>query len=370
MSPPSLPPPAAGGRLTIDLAAFAANWRDLSARARGAEVAAVVKGDAYGIGIEAAVPALLAAGCRRFFTALPEEGLRVRALAPDAPVTVLGSFVAGQGALYARARLRPVLGSLAEVDDWLAETRGEVEGAVLHVDTGMNRLGMSFAEAAALAASPALARLGPSLVMSHLAVADTPAHPLNALQLERFSAVRALFPGVPASLANSAGLLGHAATHADVARPGIALYGGRSLAGADPMRPVVTLEARVLQLREVVVGEGIGYGAAFVATRPSRIAVAGVGYADGYHRMAGDGGAEAAVAGRRVPLAGRVSMDLVAVDVTDLPPGAVRRGDWIELLGATIPVDEVAARSGTIGYELLTGLGRRLERRYVGGTDG
>lgn len=360
----------AGGRLTLDLAALRANWRICAAAAGSAQTGAAVKADAYGLGLDVVAPALQDAGCRSFFVATVAEGIRLRALLPAATIHVLNGFPDGAGPAFLANALRPVLGSIPEIQAFLAETGGAGEPPALHVDTGMNRLGLSMSEAAALAADPGrIARLRPALVMSHLAAADTPGHPLNAAQVERFAAVRALFPGVPGSLANSAGLLHRPDTRHDLVRPGIALYGGACGPASAGLRPVATLEAAIVQVRDVPAGEAVGYGAAAVTERPSRIAVLSVGYADGYPRAAGGGdgrpGARAAVEGRRVPLLGRVSMDLLAVDVTDLPDGLARRGAMVELFGATIPLDEVAAAAGTIGYEILTGLGRRLDRRVL-----
>ena len=363
----------AGGRLTIDLAALVANWRDLGAAAPTAACAAVIKGDAYGVGLEPAARALAAAGCRTIFTAQIDEGVRAQRVVPEATVLVLNGFPPGGAGPVADQGLVPVLGCLEEVEEWaaLGRARGRPLPATLHVDTGMNRLGLTPEVAAAVAARPdLLADLHLVLLMSHLACADVPAHPLNARQCADFAAVRALFPGVPASLANSAATLALPSAHFDLVRPGIALYGGVAVHGrANPMRPVARLDGRILMIREADAGSPVGYGAAWTLTRPSRLAVVGIGYADGFPRAAGayDGrpGASGAIAGRRVPLVGRVSMDLLVYDVTDLPE--VARGDWIELFGPTVPVDEVAHHAGTIGYEVLTQLGRRFARRYVGG---
>ncbi len=364
----------AGGRLTIDLGALAANWRDLAARAEGAVAAAVVKGDGYGIGLEPAARALSEAGCDTFFVALPDEGLRLRRVLPEATVYVLGGLLEGDARVYADADLRPVLSSLPEIDEWAAFRQAGGKGAAaLHVDTGMNRLGLTLAEAHALAADRSLVdALGLALVMSHLACADTPVHPLNRTQLAAFREARALFPGVPASLANSAGVFLGDDYRFDLVRPGIALYGGAAVADVpNPMRPVVTLEARILQVRDARPGETVGYGATETLGRASRLAILAAGYADGYPRHAGSTdarpGARAFLRGRSAPLVGRVSMDLIAIDVTEVP--GARRGDWAELFGPNIPVDEVAERAGTIGYELLTRLGHRYHRTYRGGVD-
>jgi alanine racemase len=349
----------APSRLTIDLGALVANWRAVAAKV-ATETSAVVKADAYGIGIERAGPALAKAGCRTFFVATAEEGRRLRKAAPGVTIYVLAGALPGEAAALVGDNLRPVLGSLPEVEEWAAA--GAPAGAALHVDTGMNRLGVTPAQAVALDA----ARIGPSLVMSHLVISEEPGDPLNRRQLDAFRAVRAAMPGVPASLANSAGVYLGPDYHFDLVRPGIALYGaspGPKVAA--PMNVVVTAEARVLIVRDAQAGETVGYGATRGLTRPTKIAVLGAGYADGYHRITGGEGAHVVVHGMAAPLLGRVSMDLIAVDVTDIP--GVQRGDWAELFGRHVPVDDVAAHSGTVGYELLTGLGRRYERRYVGG---
>jgi alanine racemase len=357
-----------GGRLLVDLAALADNWRATARLAGRAEASAVVKGDAYGIGIEAAATALAAAGCRTFFVALASEGLRLRPLLPEAPIYVLNGLPPGAAPELAGAGLQPVLGSAEEVEEWAAyRAAGGTGAAALHVDTGMQRLGVTADEAAAIA--PRAEALGLSLVMSHLAAADQPGHPLNAAQLACFRSVASAFAGLPASLSNSAGLHLGADFLFDLVRPGIALYGARSTAAAPPLATVVTAEARIVQVRDVAAGTAVGYGASEHVRRASRIAILGAGYADGYHRRAGSAddrpGASVHLHGRRAPLVGRISMDLIAVDVTDIPEA--RRGDHAELFGPNIAIDEVAERAETIGYELLTGLGRRYERHYRGG---
>jgi alanine racemase len=358
-------------RYIIDLVALQRNWRRLAAIAAPAECAAAVKADAYGIGAERAVPALAAAGCCTFFVALPQEGAIVRAAASGATIYVLNGFLADAAEIYTTSNLRPVLSSLDEATEWGAWRRGRdgaAPAAALHVDTGMNRLGLRPEEAERLAGGPLITAAGIALVMSHLACADEPGHPLNGAQLERTGRLKALFPGLPLSLANSAGIHHGPRFHFDMVRPGIALYGGGCHPAARP-EPVVTAEARILQVREAKAGETVGYGAARRLARNRRIAILGAGYADGFSRAAGDSdqrpGASVLIAGCRAPLLGRVSMDLIAADVTDIPSADVRRGGWAELFGRNISIDDVAASAGTIAYELLTGLSRRAERRYV-----
>ncbi|MBN9024446.1 MAG: alanine racemase [Rhizobiales bacterium] len=363
-------PATTGNRLTIDLGALARNWQALAAQAGTAETAAAVKGNAYGIGAEPATRALSRAGCRTFFVALPEEGFEVRAVAPEATIYVLNGLASGVAAAHEAGSIRPVIGSLDELREWSAYRAGGGQGhAALHVDTGMNRLGVTFAEALELASDRGLTeRLGLTLVMSHLACGDTPAHPLNARQLATMQDVHALFPGLPVSLANTAGIALGRDYHFNLVRPGIGLYGGPYIEGEPPLETVVTAEARIIQIRDVPAGETVGYGAAQTMARPCRIAILSTGYADGYHRSAGatDGhpGASVVLHGHRAPLVGRISMDLMAIDVTDIP--AARRGDWVELFGPNMPVAEVATAARTISYELLTSLGGRYARHYRG----
>lgn len=367
-----------GGRLTIDLAALADNWRKLRDRLGGnCECTAAIKGAGYGIGLEEAAETLARAGCRTFFVALPNEGLRTRAILPDARIYVLDGLLPGTAADYAASNLIPVLGSMPEIEEWAAfcTEQGRQLPAALHIDTGMNRLGLRLDEARALAQRPdLLAAFELTLVMSHLACASGRDHPLNALQLSRFGEIADLYPGVPKSLANSGGIFLGDDYHFDLVRPGIALYGGEAMDDEpNPMRPVVTAEARILTLRDAEPGESVGYGAAQSVERPTRLAILGVGYADGYHRLAGtssdkDGepaqSAQVWIGGHVAPIFGRVSMDLIAVDVTDIPPEVCARGAWVELFGPNISVDSVARCARTIGYELLTGLGNRYTRSY------
>jgi alanine racemase len=359
----------AGGILTIDLAALAAKWQLLGRRSLPAEVAAVVKADAYGCGLEPVASALMRAGCKTFFVATIGEGRRLRAIAPDAAIYVLDGFLPGTGPAFAACQLQPVIGNLAELAEWdTFRTANWHGGMALHVDTGMNRLGTSVAEAAALASRLQSQRHGITLVMSHFVASEVADHPLNARQIEAFREVRRLFRGVPASLANSSGIFLGPAAQFDVVRPGVALYGANPTPGQkNPMQPVVELKGRVVQVRSIERDQTVGYGATWTARRNSRIAVVAVGYADGYLRAAssadGVAGGEAVVAGQRCPIAGRVSMDLLALDVTDVK-GGVRRGDLVTLLGDGITVDDLAGFASTIAYEVLTSLGRRYHRVY------
>jgi alanine racemase len=366
-------PPAAeaGGVLTIDLAAIEANWRALSRRAMPSECSAVVKADAYGCGVERVAARLAKAGCRTFFVADLSEARRVRDAAPDSAIYVLSGLMPGTAASFAALRARPVIGSMLELAEWDAfcSANNWHGGAALHVDTGMNRLGISANEAAALAPRIRAENHGITLLMSHLACADEPDHPLNDRQIRLFREVRILYRGIPASLANSSGIFLGNPAHCDMVRPGVALYGANPTPGrSNPMRPAIELQARIVALRTVPRGETVGYNATWTSKRATRLAVAAIGYADGYPRATSASdeapGADAIVAGKRCPLAGRISMDLLAIDITDLPENAARRGDMATLIGDEITVDDVAAAAGTIGYEVLTSLGRRYHRIY------
>ena len=367
-------PTEAGGVLTIDLAAVESNWKRLAGLTVPVECAAVVKADGYGCGLEPVTRTLHRAGCRTFFVADVAEGRRARTVAPDATIYVLNGVMPGSAQAFAADHLRPVINSTTELAEWDAfvATKNWRGGAALHVDTGMNRLGITVEEAAAIAPRLQSENHGFTLVMSHLACAESPDHPMNARQLRLFRDIRMAYRGVASSLANSSGIFLGERAYCDLVRPGVALYGVNPTPGkANPMRRVVEVKGRIIQVRTIDKGETVGYGAAFTAGRASRIAIIAVGYADGFLRSAGTArgkpAAEVIVAGKRCPLAGRVSMDVLAVDVTDLADGAVRRGDLATLIGAGVSVDDLAAGMGTIGYEVLTDLGRRYHRLYKGG---
>lgn len=367
---------AAGARLTVDLGAVAANYAMLKREAAGAEVSAVVKADAYGLGMGPVAERLWIEGCRTFFVADATEGAALRAALPQAVIYALNGLFPGTAALYAEHGLRPCLGSLAELAEW--REAGAPLPAALHFDTGMNRLGMSAEDAEMLAADGHLTEsVAVAMLMSHLACSDEAAHPQNARQLGRFrevlAALRPRFPEARVSLANSGGIFLGDDYRFDLVRPGVSLYGGNPFSDRpNPFRPVVTAEARVLAVRDVAPGETAGYAATWKAEAPARIAVLAAGYADGYFRALSsrkspESGGQVYIAGYTAPVAGRVSMDMAMADVSGLPAGAVSRGDWAELIGPHVSVDEVGLRAGTIGYEILTALGRRYMRRYISG---
>jgi alanine racemase len=367
------PPAETGGVLTIDLAAIESNWRKLAAMTVPVECAAVVKADGYGCGLEQVTIKLYKAGCRTFFVADLGEGRRARAVAPDAVIYVLNGVFPNTGRAFAETHLRPVINSTTELAEWDAfvaasDWRG---GAALHIDTGMNRLGLSIEEGIAIASRIRSENHGIALLMSHFACAEAPDHPLNEKQIRLFRDLRIAYRGIPSSLANSSGIFLGGTVHCDLVRPGGALYGANPTPGKkNPMRPVVELKGRIVQVRRINKGETVGYGATFAASRPSKLAIVAVGYADGYLRAAGAAkgkpAAELIVAGKRCPVVGRISMDLLAVDVSDAPDAAAKRGDFATLIGGELSLEAVAAASGTINYEVLTSLGRRYHRNYTG----
>jgi len=363
-----------GGQLSIDLGALARNWRALDKVSAGALTGAVVKADAYGTGITAASKALFAAGARFFFVATPDEGMAVRAALPEAHIFVLNGLYPGAANLYVRQNLMPVLSSLAMLEEWLGKCmeRNEAYPSAFHFDTGMNRLGFRLNEATLVRQQIEQIGYAPQMVMSHLACGDVPNHEKNRTQLALFGSVMNQFSGIPASLANSAGLMSGRDYHFQMVRPGVALYGGRAVTGRkNPMAPVVTLHVPILQVSEARTGETVGYGANYALSRNSRLAVISHGYADGFLRsLSGSNsrpGGKVAIRGKICPVIGRVSMDLSIVDITELGSDLPMPGEGAEILGSTISVDDQAEAGGTIGYEILTSLREgRFNRSYIG----
>ena len=362
------------GILTVDLDAIVANWRKLEKTAVPAECAAVIKADAYGCGVEPVARALAGAGCKTFFVATLDEARTAREALPSAELYVLDGFFQNCGDAFAKLNCRPVIGDLNELAEWdvFCRRSGWSGGAAIHIDTGMNRLGLTLVEAQGIVPRINAGDHGITLVMSHLACAETLNHPLNAKQVATFREIASNYSGVPASLSNSSGIYLGPQFQFDMVRPGAALYGVNPTPEADnPMQGVVDLKARIVQLRNVERGDSVGYGGTWTARRPTKLAIVSAGYADGYFRAAsandGTRGAEVVVAGKRCPVAGRISMDLMAIDITDLPDKTARRGHMATLIGEGITVDEVAHHFGTIGYEVLTSLGKRYARIYKGG---
>lgn len=351
--------------LEIDLGAIVANWRQLAALHPG-ETAAVVKADAYGLGAAQVAPALARAGCKTFFTAHLAEAISLRALLPQARIAALNGLFPHAAADFYAHNIIPVLGSLKDIALWHAEAAGlgtELP-CMLHLETGMNRLGLTARELETLHAYPALLHgLRVEVVMTHLVAAEAPDDTASQRQLRLFTEAARHFPRAKKSLANSSGMFRGAVFQADLARPGAALYGvNPTPAQPNPMRDVVRLYAPILQIHEVAPGETVGYNGLWRAARPSRIATLGVGYADGYHRALSNA-AHAYFDDTPIPLVGRVSMDLTTFDITDLP--AAVPGDILTLIGPRHAVDALAAEAGTSGYEILTSLGRRYQRRYL-----
>lgn len=357
-----------GANLTIDLAAIVANWRLLGARAPSAECGAVVKADAYGCGIEKVVPALAKAGCRTFFVAHLSEARRVRAVARDAVIYVLNGLLPGAAPHLLAIDARPVLGSGDEIAEW--SRMGGGQPCAIHVDTGMNRLGLSVAEVDKLTSEGAFEALAPSLLMTHLSAAEMPEDVANLRQVTAFAAIAELFPELPGSLLNSSGHFLAGARPYELTRPGFALYGGNPTPHrSNPMQPVIRLTSRILQTRIVSDGGGVGYNSRWHANGQRKLATIQMGYADGYPRNASctdiAPGGHVLLDGVRCPFAGTVSMDLIIVDVSDAPAGSAVRGAEVVLIGDGLDIDAVAASAKTVGYEMLTNLGRRYQRSYL-----
>jgi alanine racemase len=366
-----MPDPAlyANAMLSIDLDALVANYALIRRQAGGAEVAAVVKADGYGLGAKEVAVALAEVGCRRFFVAQLSEALALKqGLTADTALYVLNGLRPGAEPICAALGAIPVLNSLDQVDRWagLARSQWRSLPAVLQFDSGMARLGLPSGEVARLVAEPErLAGLDLVLVMSHLACGDDPDAGSNAAQATAFAAAAGHFSGIPRSIDNSGGTFLAKAGHGDIVRAGIALYGGLPQTGCvNPMQPVVSLTTWIVQVRDVPAGGGVGYGLSFVASRPSRIATIPVGYADGWPRHLSNRGS-VFIGGHRTPIVGRVSMDSITLDVTDLPEDLLYAGAPVELLGPHQTIDDVAADAGTISYEILTQLGDRYARAYI-----
>lgn len=366
-------PPAdnAGAWLTIDLGAIRDNYLALARKASGARCGAVVKADAYGLGATRVAPVLAAAGCRHFFVAHLAEGLELKPHLPaGADVFVLNGLMPGAEAECADRGIVPVLNDLKQVELWSAHAArlGRRLPGMIQIDTGMSRLGLPLKEIETLAAD--LKRMdGIDLraVVSHLACSDEPENPANARQLAAFEARRRLLPAAPGCFANSGGIHLGPAYHFDIVRPGAALYGLAPVPDQpNPMKPVVRLDGRIIQVREIGAGDAVGYSYSFRASGPMRIATVAVGYADGWLRSHSNTGA-AYFGDVALPFVGRISMDSATLDASAVPDGALSDGMPVELIGPHQSVDAVAAAAHTIGYEILTGLGARYSRRYIGG---
>jgi alanine racemase len=361
----------AGAILTVDLGAIAANWRGLrdAGRAGGRPIdcAAVLKADAYGTGATVVGPRLAAEGCRHFFVAHLDEAISLRGVVPDHPIYVLNGLLPGTEPDFVEYGLTPVLNHLGQLNAWRAAAQrySRPLDAVIHIDTGMHRLGLSPEEAQLLAAERGRLRgLRLALLMSHLVVSEEPNNPINGEQLSRFRNFVRTMPGAPASLANSSGIFLGPDYHFDLLRPGAALYGINPTPGRpNPMLTTVTLRARVLQVRRIDALQTVGYGAAWRSARPSRVATIALGYADGYFRTLINR-THVHLAGHKVAVIGRISMDLVTIDVTDVPEADSQPGALVEVLGPHLSADDLAEHARTNAYEVMTALGRRYARLY------
>ena len=359
----------ASGHLTIDLGALRDNYLTLAAMAPRAQTAAVVKADAYGLGAEIVSQVLFDAGCRNFFVAHIDEALALRLrLSAEARIFVLNGLQPGNETSCAAMALTPVLNSLAQIAQWSAHARrlGKPLIAAVQIDTGMCRLGLSPDELEVLASRPQLLDgIDIAFVMSHLACADEPEHLSNAAQLSVMRKAAIAFPDVPVCFSNSGGIFLGNDYHNALLRPGIALYGGApSVTRPNPMKPVVRLDVAVIQTRTVPAGSLVGYGGSFEAAGPTRLATIAAGYADGLPRSLSNRGA-AWYNGVRLPIAGRVSMDSIILDISALPEGTLTQGSLVQMIGPDQTLEDIAEDAGTIAYEILTGLGRRYRRTYI-----
>lgn len=340
--------------LTVDLEAIAANWRALDKlSASTCETSAVVKADAYGLGLKSVAKKLADAGAKTFFVALASEGVELRkSLGQDPTIYVFSGYMKGSKEALETANLIPLLNSPEQIKRFLADMPGHPCG--LQLDSGMNRLGIEPVELANVLFQ--MPQLSPTLVMSHLACSDTPEHMQNAAQLAAFVTMTAAVP-VKKSLAATGGILLNDSYHFDTTRPGIGIYGGLPFAGA---RPVVSLDVPVIQTRDVLPGETVGYGGAWIAPKLSKIATISAGYADGLIRALKDANVYAGAT--PCPIVGRISMDLITVDVTHLSEVP----ESLSMLSPHQTIDQLAENAGTIGYEVLTSIGSRYNRTYIG----
>jgi alanine racemase len=348
-----------GPTLEVNLSALIHNYRLLKEQHAKNHIGAVVKANAYGLGVEAVAKALWKEGCRDFFVATLAEGVQLRNILPDCAIGVFNGVMIGEERDFLHHRLAPVLNDLGQVSRFAGKG-----AAILHIDTGMTRLGLCESEVGELISRHPGYHKYFTLIMSHLACANEPGHPKNAEQLVRFQSITKLFSGTPASLANSSGLFLSSDFHFDLGRPGCALYGINPVMGVNPMHHVATLSAPILQIRSLVCDETVGYGASYPIRQGGRLAIAGIGYADGVLRYLSNKGS-IYIGKHKAPIAGRVSMDMIAIDVSAIPENELTHSTRIEFINATQTVGDVAAACSTIGYEIFTRIGQRVTRTYV-----
>jgi len=370
ISGPEIDERHAGAILSVNLDSIQANYHLLLERLGGVPCATVVKANAYGLGVERVAPALAKAGCSIFFVAHLEEGVGLRQILTNAEIHVLNGLLPGSEETYRTHRLTPVLNSLGEIESWKRFCRETPLACDIHVDTGMLRLGLPPKELETIEDDPSIvASLNVANVISHLSSSDETNSTQNSEQLVRYRRVRKILPLGRACFTNSSGIFLGPNYHFDLARPGVALYGVAPVPDQpNPLNAVVGLRARILQRRDASPGETIGYGATYLVENPEIIATLAVGYADGVLRSLSNNGV-AYIGDVRVPIIGRISMDLITIDVSAVAEPATRPGQWVELIGPNNTVDDVARAAGTIGYEILTSLGTRYHRAYTGGED-
>lgn len=346
--------------LAVDISALKSNYQLLENRHAKKSIAAVVKANAYGLGVKEVSVALWSAGCRDFFVATLAEGVELRSILPEVKIGVFQGLFAGEEKEYSYHRLTPVLNDIPQVERFTkSELRHTSKNIMLHVDTGMTRLGLCESDLE----NPILSKLNPTLILSHLACANSPEHPKNSEQLNRFQTALKYFPNAKASLANSAGVFLPDEFHFDIARTGCALYGINPSDNTKPMQHVATLSSPILQIRTLDRDETVGYGATAAAKKGNRIAIIALGYADGYFRILSNQGFTF-ITGHKVPLLGRVSMDMVAVDISNIPESQITEQTRAEFINNIQTVDDIASQCNTIGYEIFTRIGRRVQRIY------
>ena len=342
----------ASATLSIDTAALRANYQLLRARHAKKNIAAVVKANAYGLGMPEVAKILAGEGCPLFFVATLEEAIELRGVLPEAKIAVFNGIDASEKKEFTHHRLMPVINDLSQLA--LAG-----EHYILHIDTGMTRLGLSESDVKKMSALPH----APKFIMSHLSCGNDASHPKNAEQLARLKTVIPYFPTIPVSFANSSGLFLADDFHFDLGRPGCAIYGINPVMGSNPMRHVATLSAPILQIRTLDRDEQVGYGGTYDAPQNSRLAIVGMGYSDGYFRSLSNRGV-AYFNGYKVPIAGRVSMDMIALDVSRIPEGKLGHAMRAEFINEKQPVDVIADQCDTAAYEVFTRIGRRVKRVY------
>ena len=348
--------------LSVNLAALRANYNILKAKHEKNNIAAVVKANAYGLGMQAVSLALQAEGCVLFFVATLDEAVELRGYLPKADIAVFNGIFAGEEKTFTEHRIIPVINSLEQglgIRDWGLG----IQKYFLHVDTGMTRLGLNESEIRKLYPQSPIPNPQPLLLLSHLACANDPTHPKNAEQLARLKEAQALLPNIPISFANSSGHFLPKEYHFDIGRPGCSLYGITPTENHNPMQHVATLSAPILQIRDLDRDETVGYSATVDAKKGSRLAVTALGYADGYFRSQSNQ-RFAFINGYKAPIAGRVSMDMITLDVSDIPESVLAQNPRAEFINEQQPVDVIAAQCNTIGYEIFTRIGRRVEQVY------